>query len=157
MVLQSTFDALVLWSLQLRMDPSLLFIFSMYEPRRFFQRISDPLAHLMAQLGIQTQQVAVRSSGPQRHRLPCLGDEHKPVAGSCFVYRIVLKRDLSEQAVGSDIRSRMQSLKIAPTIPRMIFRKTQIHQPQETFAVSFRRLHEILSSVDSGLPFVLAF
>jgi hypothetical protein len=136
-------------------EPS--FIFSMYEPPHFFQRISDPLAELMAQLGIQTEQVAVRSNGPQRHRLPCLDDEHKHVAGSCFVYRIVLKQDLSEQAGGSDMSSRMQSLKIAPTIPRMIFRKTQIHQPQETFAESFRRLHEILSSIDSGFPFVLAF
>lgn len=53
--------------------------------------------------------------------------------------------------------SRMQSLKIAPTIPRMIFRKTQIHPHQETFAESFRGLHEILSSVDSGFPFVLEF
>jgi hypothetical protein len=64
------------------MDPSPLFIFSMHEPPHFFNRISDPPAHIMAQLGTLTQQLAVRSNDPQRHRLPCLGDEHKPVAGN---------------------------------------------------------------------------
>jgi hypothetical protein len=78
-------------------EPS--FILSMYEPPHFFQKISDPLVNLMAQLGINPHQVLEpQKNGPQRHRLPCLDDEHKSVAGSCFVYRIILKQDLSEQA-----------------------------------------------------------
>ena len=137
-------------------EPS--FIFSMYEPPHFFQKISDPLADLLAQLNIHAYQaVAVRKNGPQRHRLPCLDEDHKAIAGSCLVYRIVLEPDLAKQAGGSDISSRMQSLKNTHTIPRMIFRRTQIQQPQETFAGAFRRLYERLSSIGSGFPFVLAF
>ncbi|KAN0121734.1 RdRP domain containing protein [Hyaloscypha variabilis] len=137
------------------LEPSI--IFSMYEPPHFFQRISDPLVDLMAQLGLQPQQLEVRKNGPQRHRLPCLDDGHKPIAGSCLVYRVLLKHDLSEQAGGSDISSRIQSLKIVPTMPRMIFRRTKVRQPQETFAEAFQRLYTNLSSIESGFPFVLAF
>ncbi|KAE9382198.1 RdRP-domain-containing protein [Stipitochalara longipes BDJ] len=136
-------------------EPS--FIFSMYEPPHFFQKISDPLADLMAQLGLQSRQLVVQKSGPQRHRLPCLDDEHKSVAGSCFVYRILLRPELPGQAGESDISNRMQSLKVVPTMPKMIFRKTQIREPQETFAEAFQRLYVNLSSIKSSFPFVLAF
>ena len=51
----------------------------------------------------------------------------------------------------------MQFLKVAHAMPRMIFRKTQIRHPHETFVEAFCRLQEILSSIDSGFSFVLAF
>jgi hypothetical protein len=73
------------------------------------------------------------------------------------VYRIALKNDLSESPDGSDISYRMQSLRLAHIMPKMIFRKTQIHQPTETFAEGFSKLHKTLSSLSAGLPFVISF
>jgi len=133
------------------------FIFSMFEPPHFFQKIPDSLVDLMTLLGINSQPTPARKNGPQRHRLPCLDDQHKSIAGSCFVYRITLKTDLSELAGGSDISSRMQCLRFSHVMPKMIFRGTEIRLPKETFAQGFSRLHQALSSMSVGLPFVLSF
>jgi hypothetical protein len=140
------------------MDPSPLFIFSMYEPPHFFQRISDPPAHIMAQLGTLTQQLWVRSNGPQRHRLLCLGDEHKPVAGTseaALYFELSCSRIFrNKQAVVTSAAG------CSPSKLLLKYRGWSFGRhkyTQETFAESFRGLHEILSSVDSGFPFVLEF
>lgn len=131
------------------------FIFSMHEPPRFFQKIYDPLADLMAQLSIQFRQPP--KNDPERHRLPCIDDEHKKIAGSCLVYRIVLKTDLSGPSARSDVGDRMHSLRKAHGMPAIIPRKTHIRQPRESFAAGFGRLQQTLSGSAVGLPFVLLF
>ncbi|KAK0108656.1 hypothetical protein ONS95_003448 [Cadophora gregata] len=133
------------------------FIFSMREAPRFFQKIlSDPLADLMAQLGIRSEEIPAqnRRGGPERHRLPYLDDMHQKTAGSCFVYRV----ELQPVPFGrDDVTERMQSLRVAPGLPRVIHRRTDVIRPRQTFAEGVQVLQTILSSSTTTIPFPLAF
>ncbi|PBP21236.1 RNA-binding, RBD [Diplocarpon rosae] len=135
--------------------PSLLF--SMKEAPRFYEKIVDnPLADLMSTLGIQTPQgpQPKRKTGPERHRLPCLGPTHEPIAGSCFVYRIAIRPGQSGQG---DVAERMQSLRIARGLPRVIHRRTDVAIPRETFADGLLKLQTTLALDPAKYPFPLAF
>ncbi|CZS94939.1 related to RNA-directed RNA polymerase [Rhynchosporium graminicola] len=133
------------------------FIFSMREAPRFFERIvSDPLAEMMAQLGMQTPNNSPqnRRAGPERHRLPCMDGKHAKVAGSCFVYRVALQ----PVTVGrDDVAARMQSLRLSKSLPRIIHRRTDVIRPQQTFEQGVKMLEAVLSSNSTSIPFPLAF
>jgi hypothetical protein len=137
------------------------FILSMQEPPRFFEKISDPITDLMDQLSITGAQIPrnlVRKNVPQRHRLPCLDDKHQPIAGSCLVYRVVIKQDHVTYSLGdSSVGDLMQSLRKAHGMPAMIHQRTRLHQLVDSWANQFRRLEDSLSSLSIGLPFEVSF
>ena len=137
------------------------FIFSMQEPPRFFEKISDPITDLMDQLsmtGARIPRNLVRKNVPQRHRLPCLDDEHQPIAGSCLVYRVAIKQDhVTYSPEASSVGDLMQSLRKAHGMPAMIHRRTRLHQLVHSWAYQFRRLEDSLSSLSIGLPFEVCF
>ncbi|CAL3973231.1 unnamed protein product [Diplocarpon coronariae] len=135
--------------------PSL--IFSMKEAPRFYENITeDPLVNLMSTLGIKTPQSPQpqRKTGPERHRIPCLGQDHELIVGSCFVYRIAIQ---SEPFGQGDVAERMQSLKTAHGLPRVIHRKTDVVLPRETFADGLLKLQTALARDPARYPFPLAF
>ena len=133
------------------------FIFSMREAPRFFEKIlSDPLADLMAQLGIRSPATPTqnRRGGPERHRLPYLDETHQKAAGSCFVYRVALQ----PVPFGRDnVAERMQSLRVAHGLPRILHRRTDVIRPRQTFEHGMQVLQAILASSTTTIPFPLAF
>ncbi|KAL2060352.1 hypothetical protein VTL71DRAFT_9747 [Oculimacula yallundae] len=133
------------------------FIFSMREAPRFYEKIiADPLAEMMAQLGLQMPSTATPNSrgGPERHRLPCLDDNHQKIAGSCFVYRVALQ----PQPFGrDDVAERMQHLQVANGLPRIINRRTDVIRPRRTFEQGLQMLQTVISSNTTSIPFPLAF
>ena len=132
------------------------FIFSMKEPPRFFQRLNDPLAELMAGLGLQQRPLLPRNLA-QRIRLPCIDEEHKSIAGSCLVYRIALARTVFIHDRGESVGDRMQILRTAHGVPRMIHNRSVLRLPRETFMTGFQKLQMSLASTAVDIPFILKF
>ncbi|KAH6704064.1 rna-dependent rna polymeras-like protein [Leptodontidium sp. MPI-SDFR-AT-0119] len=133
------------------------FIFSMREAPRFFQKIvADPLADMFAQLGIRRPgtQLPNPPGGPERRRLPCLNEQHKRIAGSCFVYRVALQ---PVPYGHEEVAERMQSLRVAHGLPRMIHRRTDVFRSRQTFDEGVQMLQGVLSSNTTSIPFPVAF
>lgn len=138
------------------------FVFSMKESLMFYETISDDsIVELMAILGLQTNaphQTQARQNGPERHRLPCLNYEHKPIAGCCLVYRIALTNlSVRRSGFASEVGECMQDLRKAHGIPSMIHRRIDIYYQPELYTRGFVRLQQTLSSLNVGLPFVVNF
>ncbi|KAF4629048.1 hypothetical protein G7Y89_g9100 [Cudoniella acicularis] len=131
------------------------FLFSMCEPPHFFEQMEVPLHDLLAQLGVgaQARQPNTRR-GPTIHRLPYLNEEHKPIAGSCLVYRIVLKR---EQSQPGELGGHMQQLRKARAMPPLHHHNLTIYTPSESYTEGFARLDRNLSGLSNPLPFVVSF
>lgn len=128
------------------------FIISMREPPRFFAKINDPTADLMAQLRLTGAPPPRRWNSPERHRLPYLGVEHEPIAANCLVYRIMLPAGDSGQ-----VGDQMHRLQQVNSVPEMVHHRTRISPGIENLTVGFKNLRQILSSQSMGLPFALKF
>ena len=128
------------------------FIISMMEPPRFFESINNPVAVLMAQLNLRTTAVPQKRRGPDRHRLPCLNEDHKAIAGNCLVYRIMLPAEDSDLVGGQMLR-----LQKVPCVPKIIHHRTRISPDIQRIAAGFQNLRRILAGSNTGFPFSLKF
>lgn len=138
--------------------PSL--IFSMLEAPRFFQKIQDPLADLLAQLGLDGNRNMMLQQMQQekdRHRLPDLGDGHERIAGSCLVYRVALQENLTEFYRGNGVSDKMQALRKVQGMPQIIHRQIPVRQPAHPFVDNFMALMDSFSTLTTKLPFVIQF
>ena len=121
-------------------------IFSMYEPARFFEEVvDDPLENLMAQLNIQQKDPRVRNTGPSRYRMPYLDKEHKPIAGNCLVYKIVLAADHTE-----DTGRSMHLLRQAHGVPELVYRQIRMVSFPESYADTFNKLQMAIEASTFG-------
>ncbi|CAG8983895.1 hypothetical protein HYALB_00005534 [Hymenoscyphus albidus] len=136
--------------------------FTMIEAPRFFQRIeTDPVAELMTQLNITAQgqkAPSVRKSRQDRKRIPYLNKQHKDLAGSCLVYRISLNPyQITEKGDLLDFGNMMESFGKIHGMPPVLHQSARVCGSLEPYAIGFKKLHEVLSSISSQLPFALKF
>jgi hypothetical protein len=148
----------------------------MEEPPRFFQYVGpfkcciidteiiycrtivDPLQDLFDQLAINNRVPAPRNAAQKdRHRLPYLDDNHKPIAANCLVWRIALRGENNVTKVSDSLDKNMHALQKAHGIPSMIYGHTAITTWAQTYAEGAAILHEELSSMNCDLPFKLRF
>ena len=90
------------------------------------------------------------SYGPSWIRLPGLDIDHEKIAGSCLVYRILLKK-------GVILDSQLKSFTESRGMPRWIRRQIKIHKPQESYVDDFNQLLLQLAPTATPLPFGIRF
>src|SRR3954453_19701403 len=85
---------------------------------------------------------------------PYLDSQHRKIAGSCFVYRVALHPG----SFGRDeVAERMQSLRVAHGMPRMIHRRTDVIRPRQSFDQGMQMLQAVVTTNTASIPFPLAF
>jgi hypothetical protein len=121
--------------------------------------IEDPISALLAQLAINVPNGnQSRKNGPNRHRLPCLSDEHKPIAGNCLVWRIALSRTRATLRYPENVGSgRMEDLEKFHSIPKPLHRHIPIGSWPQSYADGTRTLRTELSSLNCNLPYEVKF
>ena len=90
------------------------------------------------------------SSGPAWIRLPGLDIDHKKIAGSCLVYRILLNK-------GATLDSHLKSFSEFRGMPRWVRRHIKIYEPQESYVDDFKQLLLQLAPTATPLPFAIRF
>jgi len=146
-------------SITTEIEPTPTFIFSMHESPRLFEKIEeDAVAMLLNLLNLDGKGYKPRKNGPQRHRLPGLNDQHIAIAGNCLVYRIVLENYVNiSKGAQHAIEDEMHDLRKAKEVPFMNHRRTDVRLPEISYAASFQRLLDTLSSFNCNLPFEVSF
>jgi hypothetical protein len=133
----------------------------MADPPLFFEDIVNPVEELLAELNINNQsspmESRTRKAGPERHRVPHLNAQHKPIAGNCLVYRVVLAPHSSSISDYRNIGKNIHLLREAHGIPVLVDHQIDVVEPKEPYETSFQKLCNTLSSVVDPIPFALQF
>ncbi|KAI9825931.1 MAG: hypothetical protein M1819_000450 [Sarea resinae] len=107
--------------------PNPAFTLTLCEAPRFYEgRLPKTMESVMASLARLS---ITERNGPQRNRIASLDEEHKAIAGSCLIYRIVLARDgLRDNNLIDRIGVHMDALQKAPGMPPIIHQQTDIQR-----------------------------
>jgi RNA dependent RNA polymerase len=116
-------------------------------PCRALSMQEDDSFGMMASL---LEDLFLSSRGPNWNRLPGLNMDHKKIAGSCLVYRILLKN-------GAKVDSQTKSFSGFRGMPRWTRRHINIYEPQESYVVDFELLLLQLAPTATPLPFAIRF
>lgn len=120
--------------------------------------IHKPLADLVALLRISPKQPQTRNNGPDRHRIPYLNDEHKPIAGNCLVWRIELENPSATIRYSNhSLQGNMDNLQQIYHLPPLLYRHISIGSWSQSYAEGARMLQDELSSFNCTLPFEVKF
>jgi RNA dependent RNA polymerase len=125
-------------------EPHPSFTLTLYSaPQFFIGALDDSVDSLVSQtagLSINGQKA------PQRQRVPGFTPNHGKVAGSCFVYRILLADDSSSSA--HQVAANMHSLQKIPGLPPMIHQQVDTITARKSFSTLQKELESRLADVD---------
>jgi hypothetical protein len=137
------------------------FIFTLFEAPRFYE-VNLPLNITLGPLAAMAQLTINNRNGSQRRRITSLTADHGSIAGSCFVYRLVLSDSTTARpGLATEVGNHMRALTQAPGMPPMIYQRTNVGRSRRAYADEQKRLKDSLTRMVSSpllpLPWKLCF
>ncbi|KAE8452050.1 hypothetical protein EG329_002215 [Mollisiaceae sp. DMI_Dod_QoI] len=147
-----------IYGITMENEPYPSFTITLEESPRFFE--GEPLGSMDLLVSRTAGLKLDGRKNQQRQRIPALSPNHAIVAGSCFVYRILLAHDspYGSSSVAHQVAAHMQALQKAPGLPPMIHQQTDIHHPRKTFSAEKNELESMLTNLEKfSHPWKLKF